>query len=1046
MLTNFRWMRYLLILSLFILTPSLALAQRNVSGTVTATSTGEPIAGATVIIKGTTTGTITDIEGFYTIRVEDPSDILQFSFIGYTTLETEVGNRSEINVSMEESTTELEDVVVIGYGTVKKDDLTGAVAVVTSEDLNRTPTGSFASAIQGKAPGVLVTQNSGQPGAATSIRVRGVGSISRSADPIYVIDGIITNSIQGINPADIESLQVLKDASSAAIYGADGANGVVIITTKRGTTGAPSVTYSAYLSQNKIPRKLDLMNGDQYAEFYNTLNERDGIEQVAYTDEFRQAYYGDGWQEGTDWQDEITTPGYTMNHYLRVSGGAEKSNYSISANYYDETGVLVNNNAKRYNIRANSDFTIGKRLKIGETMNISRNHIHRGAADFNLVKTASPLMAIYDENNKGGFAGAQQGYEFDADGDGTIDPSSETFPSTGNNDKFNPLGMAMLPDNNEYINNFLGSIYAELEILDGLTFRVLPSVDFTYGKTRNWRPSYDMGVRTEPQAELLEEYNEVLNLSLQNQLSYSRSFGDHNLSLTAVHHYRNVTTSITTPRAIGFPYEQLNVFDQASADGQVIGGAIWPFKSIAYLGRVIYDFKGKYLLTASLRTDGNSRFAEGYRWGTFPSFSVGWKLNEDLLPQVTEINMLKLRAGWGQTGNSNIGRFQYDDFLSAPTQFSPVFGYDQNIAVATYVLSSFANPVVQWEAASMLNIGVDANLFNNRLQASLEYYVKNQNDLLVKKPVSHVFGRASEPGFSEDAQPWLNVGEIQNRGFEMVFSYRGTRGDFYYGITANLTTIKNEVISIPTTDITTREGYNRTIEGRPIGSLYGYIAERIITPDDFDESGDYTFAEPIEGTPSPGDLKFTDLNNDGRIDANDRTLIGKPIPDMIYGLNLELNYRNIDLLLFLSGMHGFEIFNAERASLSSFNAQDLDHNKLMGFANNYYREGLPSAEFVRADRNNSNVNDRISTWWIEDGSFIRVKDLQIGYNLPASLLQRASIDNFRIYVSFSNLFVFTEYTGRDPEVAVFSNPLDSGTDIGGYPNPRVSTIGLQIGF
>lgn len=1045
MLTNSRGMRFRFILFLVLFSHAV-MAQQVVTGNVTSAETGEPIAGSTIIIKGTTRGAITDVSGHYSIEVTGPGDVLQFSFIGYETHEEQVGDRTEINVSMEEATTELEDVVVIGYGTVKKDDLTGSVAVVSSEELNRTPTATFTSAIQGKAPGVLVTQNSGQPGSPASIRVRGVGSINRSADPIYVIDGVITSSIQGINPADIESLQVLKDASSAAIYGADGANGVIIITTKRGSIGAPSVTYSAYMSQNKIPRKLDLMNGDQYADFYNTLNERDGINQIAYTDEFRQAYYGEGWESGTDWQDEITTPGYTMNHYLRISGGAEKSNYSISANYYDETGVLVNNNAKRYNLRANSDFAIGKHLKIGETMNISRNYIHRGAADFNLVKTASPLMAVYDEDNKGGFAGAQQGFEFDADSDGVIDPDSETFPSTGNNDKFNPLGVAMLPDNNEYINNFLASIYAEVKLLEGLTFRVLPSVDFTYGKIRNWTPSYDMGVRSEPQAVLLEEYNELLNLSIQNQLNFNRSFGNHTVSATAVHHYRNVTTSVTTPKAVGFPYENLNVFDQASADGQVIEGAIWPYKSIAYLGRIIYDFKGKYLVTASLRTDGNSRFAEGYRWGTFPSFSLGWKLNEDLLPQVDQVNMLKIRAGWGQTGNSNIGRFQYDDFLSAPTQFSPVFGYDQNIAVATYVLSSFANPIVQWESASMLNLGLDANLFNNKIQASVEYYIKSQDNLLVKKPVSHVFGRASEPGFSEDAQPWLNVGELRNSGFELLLSYRETRGELYYGITANLTTIKNEVISIPTEDITTREGYNRTIEGWPIGSLYGYVAERIITPGDFDENGDYQFTEPIEGTPAPGDLKFTDLTNDGKIDADDRTLIGKPIPDMIYGINMEMSYRDFDLLIFLSGMQGFDIFNAERASLSSFNAQDLDHNKLTDYTQNYYREDNPSEEYVRADRNNTNVNDRISTWWIEDGSFLRVKDIQLGYSLPGNIISFANIDNFRIYASFSNLYVFTEYTGRDPEVAVFSDPLNSGTDIGGYPNPRVSTIGIQIDF
>jgi TonB-linked SusC/RagA family outer membrane protein len=1020
-------------------------AQKTITGKVTDSETGEPLIGTTIVVKGTNNGTLSNTEGIYSINVENPTAVLSFSFVGYETYEIPVGDQTTINVTLAESATQLEDVVVIGYGTVKKEDLTGSVAVVSSEDLNRTPAGTFTEAIQGRAPGVLVASNTGKPGAETSIRIRGVGSINRSADPIYVIDGVITSSLNSINPADIGSLQVLKDASSAAIYGADGANGVIIITTKRGQPGKTRVNYSSFYSRNKIPRKIDLMDGQQYADFYNTLNERDEITQIAYTDAFRQAYYGEGWEKGTDWQDEITTPGYTQNHYLRISGGGENSNYSISANYYDETGILVNNDAQRYNVRANSDFSIGKKLKIGESFNLSRMGYQSGAASFNLVKTASPLMAIYDEGNKEGYAGPQQPFGFDVNEDGIID-DSEYFPSTGGNDKYNPLGVAMIPQQNNTVSNFLGSIYAEYEIIEGLSFRVMPSVDFTYGKERNWTPSYDMGVRTVPQAKLEETYRDILNLSIENQLNFNRSFGEHTINATVVHHYRRVTTSVTNPTAIDFPYENLNVFSQASPDGQTITGSIIPFRSISYLGRLIYDYKGRYLLTTSLRYDGNSRFGEGNRWGTFPSFSAGWKLNEDLLQNVEQIDMLKLRVGWGKTGNSNIGNFQYDDFLSDPTQFSPIFGLNEELATATYVLSSFANPIVKWEAAEMINIGVDVNLFRNKIQASAEYYVKNQNDLLVKKPVSHVFGRASEPGFSEDAQPWLNVGKLQNRGFEFSFSYREQKGDFYYNISANLTTIKNEVISIPTTDITDRTGNNRTIEGRPVGSLYGYVAERIITEEDFNEEGDYLHAIPNEGIPSPGDLKFSDLNSDGKITNLDRTLIGKAIPDLTYGINLELRYRNIDFSMFLNGMQNFEIFNAERASLSSFNAQDLDHNKLVDFTENYYKEGRPGSEFVRADRDNTNVNDRISTWWIEDGSFLRFRDIQLGYSLPLSVLRSANIERVRIYVSFSNPYVITSYTGRDPEVAVFSNPLSSGTDNGGYPNPRVSTIGIQVDF
>lgn len=1046
MRTNTKLSRHVLTLLFLVYFSTSLFAQQEIQGTVSDEKTGSPLIGATVIVKGTSIGAMTSLDGDFTINVHGPEDTLHISYVGYESQEIIVGENNFFNISLSESSTLLEDVIVIGYGTVKKEDLTGAVAVVSSEDLNRTPSSTFATAIQGKAPGVLVSRSSGKPGSETSIRIRGVGSISKSANPIYVIDGIITTSLNSINPSDIESLQVLKDASSAAIYGADGANGVIIITTKRGTSGETKVSYSSYLSRNVIPRKLELMNANQYADLYNTLNERDGINTPAYSDEFRQAYYGEGWEEGTDWQDEITTPGYTLNQYLHISGGNESSNFSISANYLNETGILVNNNAQRYNVRANSDFRIGERLKIGETFNISRMGYQSGAANFNAVKVASPLMAIYDENNKEGFAGPQQAFGFDENGDGSIDPETEYFPSTGGNDKANPLGMALIPDMNNTISNFLGSLYAEFEPLKGLTFRLMPSVDFSYGKERNWTPSYDMGVRSVSQASLEEIFTDQLNLSIESQLSYTTSFGDHSISATAVHHYRNNTLSTTTPSAVGFPYETLNIFSQSDSDGQSITESIIPFKSISYLGRIIYDYKGKYLLTASIREDGNSMFGKGHRWGTFPSFSAGWKLNEDLLEHIKEINMLKIRAGWGMTGNSSIGYFQYDDFLSDATQFSPVFGADQEIATATYILSSFANQIVEWEAASMINFGVDANLFGNKVQASAEYYIKNQDKLLVQKPVSHIFGRASESGYSDQAQPWLNVGEIQNRGFEFILSYRDRKGSFSYGVSANLTTIKNEVISIPTESITDDDGYNITVEGRPIGSLYGYVAERIITESDFDAEGNYLYAIPNNIPPEPGDLKFRDLNQDGVISTLDRTLIGKPIPDFIYGLNLDLSYRQFDFSMFLNGMQNFQIYNEERANLSSFNAQDMAHNKLVSYYENYYREDQPSTEYVRADRNNSNENDRISTWWIEDGSFLRIKDVQLGYTLNQNMLNTLNLDNVRIYLSFSNPVIFTSYTGRDPEISVFSDPMSSGVDYGGYPTPRVSTIGIQIDF
>ena len=473
-------------------------AQRTVSGTVTDAGTGEGLIGATVQVKGTSQGTVTDLEGNYTIEVNSSEDVLVFSYVGYETIEQPVGDRNTINVSLQESATQLEDVVVIGYGTVKKSDLTGSVAVVSSEDLNRTPAANFQKALQGRASGVIVSSNSGAPGSGANISVRGIGSINRSGSPIFVIDGIITGNLNSINPADIESMQVLKDASAAAIYGADGANGVIIITTKRGQSGKTSVTYNSFYSINRIPKKLDLMNADQYAGFYQTLNEGAGIIEPAYTDEFRQWYYGEGWEEGTDWQEEITQPGYRHNQYIRISGGGENNNYAISGNFFDEGGIVLNTGAQRYNFRANSDFNIGDRLRVGETFNISRNVYERGGFVFNAANIVSPLMKVYNPDNKEGFEGPQIPFEFDYNNDDTL----EVVNNTGGNDKTNPVAAASLTDDFDYVNNILGNVYLEYDLFDWLEYRVSGSITMTNSRGREWTPAYDLGVRSSGQAVL----------------------------------------------------------------------------------------------------------------------------------------------------------------------------------------------------------------------------------------------------------------------------------------------------------------------------------------------------------------------------------------------------------------------------------------------------------------------------------------------------------------------------------------------------------------
>jgi TonB-dependent starch-binding outer membrane protein SusC len=1030
-------MKLLLLFAATMLQGAVLFAQQSVTGSVTEASSGEPLIGATVILKGTTTGAVTDVNGNYSLTVPSLQDTLLFSFVGYENQEVPLAGRTSINVQMSESEQMLSEMVVIGYGTVRKSDLTGSVAVVTSEELNRIPASNFTRALQGRAPGVMVSQ-SGSPGSSAQIRVRGIGSINQNPNPIYVIDGVITGGLGNVNPTDIETVQVLKDASAAAIYGADGANGVIIITTRRGKQGAPQVSLSSYVSINRVPKQFDVMDADEYADFYSTLLEENSVAvPVSYDDQFRQWYYGEGWQEGTRWQDEVVRTGMAQNHYIRFSGGGEGSNYSISLNNSDETGILLASSAKRYSLRANSDFELGKYIKIGETLSLTRS-ISQSPTTYQgnpwqVTLITSPLMRMYNENNKGGFEGPQVPYEYT-----NTEGVTEIVSNTGYNDKPNPRGPMDIGEDYGYNNNVLASIYLEIKPFKWFTYKITPAVEGSFSRSKFWFPAFDMGVRSRAQAELTENFSENINLSLENQVTFSNQFQNHSITATAVHHVRKNEGNSINATALGFPYEKLNVISQSFEEGRQVQGYYSPFTSESYLGRLIYDYANKYLLTASLRYDGNSRFGPENRWGTFPSASVAWKVNEDFLKDVNQITMLKLRFGWGKTGNSSIGNFQYQSLIDGFNQFSPVFGIDQRMLPALNVVHSFGNPSIKWEAAEMSNLGLDLNLYNNRVQLSAEYYIKNQNDLLVKIPMSAAFGRVSGAG-----DPWVNLGEIQNRGFEFTGTYRKMEGDFNYSVSGNLTTVKNEVIYIPGNILT---GNNLTTLGHTIGSFYGYVAERILTGDDFGEEERYLHAMPATGKPAPGDLKFKDLNNDGIINDLDRTIIGKAVPDIVYSLNLEAFYKNFDVSVFFYGMQNYDVYNHLRAGIEGFSSQDMGHNKLRDYAMNYYREDRPSTKYIRADLNNSSQNDRPSTWFLEEASFLRLKDAQMGYSLPQSVINNIGLSRTRLYVSATNLLTLTQYTGRDPEAPTISGPLTPGNDGGSYPVPRSLTFGIQVDF
>jgi len=1040
--------------NLIVVAPKRSIQQVAVSGKVT-DKDGIPLPGVNVMVEGTGDGTITDLDGKFTITVSQPNVTLVVSFIGYTTQKIALAGSTTVEVRLVEDMQKIDEVVVIGYGTVKKSDLTGSVAVVTTKELTRYPSSSAAQALQGLAPGVLVTE-SGRPGGGATIRVRGVGSINQGSDPIYILDGVQVGSISGILPSDIESMQVLKDASATAIYGANGSNGVVIITTKRGKSGKPQVNFNSFVGYNLAPKQYDMMDADQYAAFYTTLRGA----KPEYEQAFREKYYGAGWQQGTNWQDQMFHNGLNQNHHLSISGGGESSNYSISLGYVKDDGTVIKSNAERYSIRVNSDFTLGKHVKMGESFSmnygIGESPITVQSSIWEL--NASPLMKIYNPNYKGGYETYQANYWEDENGnlvqgrlpDGYTGP---VYSNTLGNDKPNPFAAPSMGENKSYSLGARANVYMQIDFTDWLMYKITPAAEINNNRSKSWLPSFE-GNRSPGAASLTESYGEGVSLDLEQQVVIKKKFNDvHNIQATAVYHLRAGQYNSMGATVNGFDFEQLNTISNGGTASKSINGYTSESRMRSYLGRVMYDYKGKYFATASYRSDGVDVFAPGFKRGDFYSASVAWKINEDFFTNVRQIDALKLRFGWGQTGNSNIGGgFQYLDKISEATQFSPVFGDDQHIARAQYVFYGFGSKEIHWEAAEMLNFGVDFSLFNTKIQGSAEYYIKNNKDLLVAIPISAAFGR-------QDGNPWFNTGDIQNRGVELSLAWRSNVGAFNYGISSSFTTIKNDVKYLPVTDITS--GNNRTVVGHSIGALYGRVSEGVIQLDETnytkgedgkwqqDGEGNYTgykHATHIGNTPQPGDIRYKDLNGDGDVNDLDRTIIGKTIPSFTYSLGFDCSYKNFDFNLFLFGVADYDIYNQQRAVLSSMNSQDMDHNKLNDFVENHWTLENPSTEYVRVDPANKNVNDQMSSFWIEDGSFLRIKDIQLGYTLPKSTSTRFGIANLRIYVNASNLFCFTAYKGRDPEGFMSGNPLNSGTDGGDYTIPRSFTGGIQIGF
>lgn len=988
---------------------------KSISGKVT-DSSGAPLPGVTVVVQGTTNGTITDGNGNYALPNVPENATLQFSFVGMKGEEVSVAGKTIISVTMDEDAIGIEEVVAIGYGTIKKRDLTGAVGSVTNDAITAISPSTFSQSLQGRISGVQVTSISGRPGSDVSVRVRGVGSINNN-DPLYIVDGTpVYGAFNSINPGDIQSMEVLKDASSTAIYGTRGANGVIIITTKRGKEGKAKLSYDAYTGLQSPVNRLELLNAEEFALYVNEMRAAQKVDPI--TPDWAYPNNIPGGID-TDWQGEVLRNASVQNHNLTISGGGNGTLYNISGNYLNQDGIIKNSGFRRYSIRANTDAKISNRIRFGSSMMYSytAEGLVGGGGSLNQAFMQLPTIPVkFEDGSWGGNPGLKDLYT----------------------DAANPVARLSLNENDQFRNRFLGNAFVEITLADGLVVKPMYSVDFSERRNKSFSPNFIEGTTVKPSIDLAQTFANSLIQTFETSLAYTKLFNQkHYLSAIAVFSAMEEKVESNSMSTNNLLSTSLPYFDTAIGDLAVSGsGSEWSL--LSYTGRVNYTFQDKYLMSATVRTDGSSRFGANNRWAVFPAFSIGWRLSQEsffILPAF--IDEFKLRGSWGQSGNQEIGLYSFVGSLNNTRSY--VLGKNQDI-VPGVAPTSLPNPNLKWEMTEQTNLGFDANFFKNRLAFSMNYYIKNTKDMIVRVPI---------PGFSGiSTPPYVNAGSMKNNGWEFDISYNGHVGEFKYAINGNVAFNKNKLISLGegseiisgsfSSDGSQVGGKNTTITrpGDPVGSFYGWITDGIFQ----NQQEISEHATQLTST-RPGDIRFVDLNDDGKIDGLDRTIIGNPWPVAIYGLNASVEYRGFDFSIFFQGNAGNDIYNGIRTVYAISNTT---HNYLEEVLDRWRGEGT-SFENPRAIYRDVPENSRVSNRWIEDGSFLRLKNMTVGYTLPVSFVNQFNINNLRLCISGTNLFTLTKYKGIDPEVGS-SSDLATGIDYNIYPVARTITLGINLTF
>lgn len=984
---------------------------KTVTGTVTDVS-GEPIIGANIRIKGTTTGTITDIDGNFSIEAK-PQSVIEVSYIGYLTQETVINNQKSIRFLLKEDTKTLDEVVVIGYGVQKKADLTGFVANINTEKLNTQSNANIGQALQGKIAGVDIVSQGGAPGSGTRIMVRGIGTLN-NASPLYIVDGMYMNSIDHINPNDIASIDVLKDASSAAIYGSRAANGVIIVTTKEGsnTEGKPIIDLSVNLGISTASKFLDMLDAKGWAEVTTIARQAIGKPALDMATDLAN-------KPDNDWQDIMFRPALMQNYNLAVKGGGKYSTYYTGLGYFNQDGIVKGTNYQRYNIQSKNDYKRGI-FSAGTNLIISFSHdkpLHqelRGGMIGTILQSV-PTLEKYDDTREGGYGG--------------------TYGDVVNI----PHPLAIIDDNimdryNENVKIF-ANLYAQIELFKGLKYKLNLTPDFSFERYKNYLNKYDFGLATNSITQLTERQRRRRNILVENLLTFDRTFGEHKISALAGYTYQDSRFRHIQAYGEGLP-QGLEEIDAATTNRSNEGNS-WRSVLTSILGRVFYSYQNKYLFTATIRRDGSSKFGKNNRYGYFPSFSLGWNVAEEkFMENVHWLDQLKLRGGYGVLGNQEIDNYQYSSTITTGINYP-----DGNGGLLQGAFpKNFANPDIKWEETAMTNVGIDFMAFNNRLSLTADYYVKNTKDILLTVPIPISSGGANDP--------IRNAGKIRNNGFEFNLGWMDQPNpDISYGINLIGSFNKNKVIAMGSESGSIKGGStnqnittSETKAGYPIGGYWlistaGYFNSQEEV-DAYAKDG-----KKIQPAAEPGDIKFVDANNDGVINDDDRVFQGSPFPDFTFALNGNMRYKNFDLSIGLQGVLGNKIYNATRQTLedvtkgSNFLASCLD----------YWTPENKNASHPRLTWDDPNRNTRAeSDRYLENGSYLRLRSVQLGYTFPQTWFKGA-IQHARVYINAENLFTITSYSGYSPDVNA-DNANYRGFDNFIYPTNRTFMLGLNVTF